>query len=72
MSGTSSSDPPATEAVELEAVISSEREEEPVDRETWRVIDQQAKDESQDNNSKEEVKPKSNKFQTVELLYLDT
>ena len=29
MSGTSSSDPPTSEAIELEAVISNEREKEP-------------------------------------------
>ena len=58
MSGTQSSDPSASEAIELEAVISSVREEEPEVTET----ESQANDESQDDNSKKDVKPKSNTF----------
>ena len=57
MSGTSS-DPPASEAIELEAVISSVREEDPEVTET----ESQANDISQDDNSKKDVKPKSNIF----------
>ena len=61
----SSSDPSASEAIELEAVISSVREEVPEVTET----ESQANDESQDDNSKKDVKPKSNKyiFKAVEL-----
>ena len=55
MSGTRSSDPPASETIELEAVISSVREEVPEVKET----ESQANDESQDDNSKKDVKPKS-------------
>ena len=58
MSGTTSSDPSASEAIELEAVISSQREEFPEVTET----ESQANDESQDDNSKKDVKPKSNTF----------
>ena len=61
MSGISSSDPPAPEALELEAVIiSREREEEPEETQTGRVIDHQARDKSQNDNSKKDVKPISN------------
>ena len=59
MSGTSS-DPPASEAIELEAVISLEREEDPEVTDTGRDSDQ-ASEKSQDDNAKD-VKPKSNIF----------
>ena len=52
MSGTISSAPPASEAIELEAVISSEREEDP-------EFPQTGRDSGRDDNSKD-VKPKSN------------
>ena len=55
MSGIRSSDPLASEAIELEAVISSEREEDPEVTQT----ESQASDISQDDNSKKDVKPKS-------------
>ena len=58
MSGTRSSDPSASEAIELEAVISSVREEDPEVTKT----ESQANDISQDDNSKKDVKPKSNTF----------
>ena len=60
MSRTASIDPsaaPASEAIELEAVISSEREE---NTEARRDSDQTAKEETEDHHeSKEDVKPKS-------------
>ena len=58
MSGTFSSDPPTSEAIELEAVISSVREEVPEVTET----ESQANDESQDDHSEKDVKPGSNIF----------
>ena len=60
---TSSSDSPASEAKELEAVISLEREEDVEVTQTGRDSDQSS-DKSQDDNSKKpkDVKPKSNIF----------
>ena len=58
MSGNRSSDPSASEAIELEAVISSVREEDPEVTKS----ESQANDISQDDNSKKDVKPKSNIF----------
>ena len=69
MSGTTS-DPPASEAIELGAVISSEREEDPEVTQTGRDSDQ-ASDKYQDDNSKKDVKPKSNKyFSNCRSIYL--
>ena len=68
MSGTQSSDPSASEAIELEAVISSVREEDPGVTKT----ESQANDKSQDDNSRKDVKPKSNTFlkQSNQYTYL--